>query len=248
MKKLLLLVVAACLTFGLAACGSSESAGKSAQKDQRNAKNDPDHDKSSAERQQEWADKQEEKESKEQSYDEKTGEGYMDGLGYVKTLGVGFNDEVGIDGTDSPLKPLKFGSMELTIDHLEIAEIQPDEDNKPLFGDKDKVKVIVVDMNTENKSDDDIEFYPSNSIMVTDTGEQIEDSEMLFSGEADGEFHGKVKKEGQGWWLLDKDEDIKNVKMIISPAYTDDMEDIGNEKRLDFEILPYKDALKKDRK
>lgn len=189
-----------------------------------------------------------EEEKEQQDFDEETGEGFIEGLGYVKTVGVGYNDEAGIDGSDNPLKPIKMDSVELEIEALHILEVEPDEDARALFfNDEEKVKAIVVNMKTENTEEKDLEFHPDQSLMITDTGEQIE-SEMGLMGDVGGEFYGKVKKEGQTWWLLDNhDEDIKSVKMIINPPYDmDEWSDLADEKRLEFEILTYEDALLKD--
>lgn len=183
-----------------------------------------------------------------EEYNEETGEGYIEGIGYVKTIGVGYNAEFGIDGTDAPLKPLEMGDMNFGVENLFVLEVEPDEDAKELyFDEKDKMKVIVMNMNAENTSEVDITFNPNYSTIVTNTGEQLEPL-MFLSGEAGGDFLGKVKKEGQTWWMLDKmDGDITNVKMIIHPPYrTDDSEDISDEKRVEFEVLTFEDALKRD--
>ncbi|MTW85588.1 hypothetical protein F3157_07915 [Virgibacillus dakarensis] len=249
MKKTLGVAFAFLIVF-LAACGSNDTSTNVSEGDQENAENETvnNEDKSSAGIQE----TKKEKENKQKEYDQKTGEGYVEGLGYVKTLGVGYSDEVGIDGTDSPLKPLEFGSMELTINHMEIAEIQPNADNEVLFDGRDKAKVIIVDMKAENKSDEDIEFYPDGSILVTDTGLQLEDSDVFLGEEVGGEFYGKVKKEGMATWILDDDvEKINSVKMIIDPAWNMDQSieepQIGEEKRIEFDILNQKDAYKKDK-
>lgn len=186
----------------------------------------------------------------EEEFNEDTGEGLIESIGYVNVQGVGYNDEVGIDGTDSPLKPIKMGPVNLEIQSVNILDVNPNEDSKELFfNDQDKVKAIVIDMKSENTSDKDITFNPNQATIVTDTGEQLE-SEMMLMGEAGGDFLGKVKKEGQTWWLLkDPNKDIKTVKLIISPPYqSDSIEDIGDEKRLEFDILSYEEALKKDGK
>jgi hypothetical protein len=185
---------------------------------------------------------------KSEEFDEKTGKGFIDGLGYVETIGVGYSEELGIDGSDDPLKPIKMGSMELEIQSLFILEVELDEDAQMLyFNDEEKVKAIVIDMKVENKEETDVEFYPDNAIVTTDTGEQVESEIGLMEG-VGGEFFGKVKKEGQTWWLLNNlDEEIKNVKMIISPPYDmDGWEDLDEEKRLDFDVLTYDKALELD--
>lgn len=195
-------------------------------------------------------DKDEESEEQEEGIDEKTGEGYIEGLGKMRVIGVGYNDEVGIDGTDAPIKPIKMGSAELDIENLMIFEIEPDEDGKQLyFDDKDKVVAVSIEMTARNTKDEDIEFHPNQSILVTDTGEQVE-PDIMMMGEVGGEFLGKVEKDGETWWVLDKeDTNIKNVKMIISSPYDmEEYEDIAEEKRLEFEILTYKEALKRDKK
>ncbi|MCY8103375.1 hypothetical protein [Bacillus mojavensis] len=181
---------------------------------------------------------------------EKTGEGDIEGLGHVKDIGVGYNDEVGIDGKDTPIKPVTMGSMKLYINSVDVLEIQPDDDAKSLyFNDQDKVRAIVVDMKAENTYSKDVTFDPNQAVIVTNTGEQLE-SEMGLMGEVGGDFLGKVKKEGQAWWILkDNSKDISSLKMIISPpSDAKTYDDLGSEKRLDFDILSFEEAKKKDSK
>ncbi|KRG12988.1 hypothetical protein [Lederbergia galactosidilytica] len=249
-KKIWFLLIIGLISFTLAACGDSESTGKVPAENETNEDNE---NKSSAERQLEWAEEQENENDEGDKTDariaaEESGEWEEADFGKIKVAGVGYNDEVGIDGTDSPGKALELGPVKLHIDSLTVIDIEPDEDNKEyLFDGKDKVKAVIIDMQVENTSDDDIEFYPNQSILVTDTGEQVE-SDMLLMGEAGGEFFGKVKKEGQTWWILkDSEKDIKTIKMIISPPHSaDEWEDLAEEKRLEFEVLSFEEAKKRD--
>ena len=55
----------------------------------------------------------------------KTGEYVDPDIGKVKVVGVGYNDEVGIDGTDAPIKPIQMGSMNLYINQLHVLKIEP---------------------------------------------------------------------------------------------------------------------------
>ena len=179
---------------------------------------------------------------------EETGEWEEADFGKIKIAGVGYNDEVGIDGTDSPGKPIEMGPMKLFIDSVAVLDIEPtDEAVESFFDGKKKVKAVIMDMKTENTSDGDMTFYPENSQIVTNTGEQV-DSEMLLTDEIGGDFLGKVKKEGQAWWILkDPDKEITSIKMVIHPPYTSDAyEDEGEEKRLEFEVLSFEEAKKKD--
>lgn len=240
----------------LVACGNDEKnsseSNKTKDETEQAEKNDKyGGGKSSAEEQADWMKEQEEQEdSDSEQFDDETGEGYIEGIGKIKTVGIGYNDEVGIDGTDSPLKPIKMGSAELEIENLRILQINPDEDGKELyFDDREKLVAISVDMTARNTTDTDIDFHPNQSVIVTDKGEQVE-SDIMMMGEAGGDFLGKVEKEGQTWWLLDKENtDYENIKMIIPTPYSsDDWEDEAEEKRLEFEILTFEEALKRDGK
>lgn len=181
---------------------------------------------------------------------EDTGEVYEEGFGTLKTVGVGYNEEIGIDGTDAEVKPIQMGSMNLYINGVAIADVEPEDDAKTLFfNDQDKVKTVIIDMKVENTSDEDMTFQANQAIIVTDTGEQVE-SEMGLMGEAGGDFLGKVTKEGQTWWLLKNlDKDVKKITVIFpTPFKTESWEKAGEEKRIEFDILSWEDAKKKDGK
>lgn len=179
----------------------------------------------------------------------KTGKYVDPNVGEIKVIGVGYNDEVGIDGTDAPLKPIKMGSMNLYISELHIVDIKPTESSKTFFNDQNNARAIIMYMKAENTSEQDITFHPNQSIIVTDTGEQVE-PEMMMMGEVGGDFLGKVTKEGQTWWLLKNlDKDVKKVKLIISPPQnTDTYEKQDKERRLEFDILTWNEAIKRDEK
>ncbi|WP_224930411.1 hypothetical protein [Bacillus safensis] len=231
MKKFFALLLTIGISLSLVACNTENSSAEKKETTSSSQKTD----------------KKQEKEAKSKDNDATED---VEGLGKVTIVGVGYNDEIGIDGTDDPLKPIKLGSAKLTIEQLHIVDIDPTDDAKQLyFNDEDKVRAVVIDMKAENTSKKDVMFHPNQSVLVTDSGEQLE-SDMMLMGEAGGDFLGKVTKEGQTWWILkNKSKVIKNIKMIISPP-TDNqtLEDIGEEKRLNFQILDYEAALKKDKK
>ena len=169
----------------------------------------------------------------------------LEGMGKVTTVGVGYNDE--IDEGDTP-KAIKMGPMELTINGVHVLHIDTDEDGKQLyFNGKEKAAAILVDMKASNTSDGDVTFNPNQAIITTDTGEQLE-SDIMLMGEAGGDFLGKVEKEGQTWWLLKNvDKEIKKITMVFSPPT--DMEswdDLAEEKRVEFEVVDWEEAKKRE--
>jgi len=259
LKKLLSFLSLLVLIFVLAACGNSDSE-TSTQSDTKSETESKEkdtevaEDASSAEKQAEYM---EEKEAEDEKKEETSSdEGFRDdgkfdeeGFGKGQVVGIGYSEEAGIDGVeDNPLKPFDFGGVEMTVGGVAVVDVQPDADAKEyVFEGADKAKVIIIDLMTENTLDKDISFYPDQAIVTTDTGEQLE-SEIMLSGEAGGDFYGKVKKEGQAWYILnDPDAEIKKVTMIVSPPYEiDSMEDLGQEKRIEFDILSWDEAEAKD--
>jgi len=176
----------------------------------------------------------------------KEGFEYEPSLGAAKYYGFGYNDEVGIDGTDGELKPVKMGPMNMTIKNVSVLDIIPNDETRETFGGKDRVRAISVSVKVENTSDEDVTFYPGQAIAVTDTGEQVEASDDL-TGDVGGDFLGKVKREGDIVFLLkDAKADIKNVKFIFDGPADKDMYEISGEKRLTFDILSPEEAKKKD--
>jgi len=179
--------------------------------------------------------------------EKKEGFKYRDDFGGTRDYGFGYNDEVGIDGTDNPLKPVKFGPVNMTIENVTVADIIPNSDTASLFDDRDRVRAVIMTVKIENTSDQDVSFFPDSSVMTTDTGEQV-DADSWMSNDTGGDMLGKVKKEGQIWYVLkDEKADVKKVKFVIDPPYlTDSMDDLGQQKRVEFDILDPKAAKKKD--
>lgn len=183
--------------------------------------------------------------------EEKEGFEYVEGLGGIKPYGFGYNDQVGIDGSDAPLKPLIMGPASLTIKNMRIVDIIPEDDAADMLESEnnERVRSIVVDMEAENLTDGDISFYPDQMTLTTDSGEQV-DADIMLSDDVGGDFLGKVKKEGSVRFLLkDNEKDIKKVTLVIDPpSSTESYEDLGNQIRLDFEILDPEAAEKRDGK
>lgn len=235
----------------LAACGSSTSTEEKPKEESKQAeqKQDEQEKEDVAEEIEEDSDEKAKEDETLQDRAEESGEWEEADFGKVKIVGVGYNDEVGIDGTDSPGKPLEMGPMKLSIDSLTVLDIEPTGAAKEtFFEDKEKVKAVIMGMKAENTDEGDVTFYPENSQIVTNTGEQL-DSEMLITDEIGGDFLGKVTKEGDVWWILNNpDKDITSVKIVIHPPYTSDsFDDLGEEKRLEFEVVSFEEAKKKEK-
>ncbi|MDQ0927640.1 hypothetical protein QFZ25_001700 [Bacillus atrophaeus] len=241
MKKWILGLGALTLSFSLVACSSDSSSDNDEDSSKKAATNT--ENKENKENKQN--DKKESAQKEEDPFED--GEDYFEGLGHVKELGIGYNEELGITGIDTPSKPIKMGSMNLYIAGVDILEIKPDDDAKLLyFNDQDKVRAVVLNMKAENISSKDVTFNPNQAVIVTDTGEQLE-SQMGLMGDVGGDFLGKVNKEGQTFWLLkDNTANISSLKVIIPPSHDAHNNDkLSDEKRIDLKIMSFKEAKKK---
>ncbi|MDY7223986.1 hypothetical protein [Halalkalibacterium halodurans] len=248
MKKLKLLGITVLLTGLLAACGEAATTEEEPAEGQTEETTDESIDEASDETAEEEATDDEEEEGFGSSVDKETGEGYNEAFGHIRTIGIGYNDEAGLDGTDDSVKPIEMGPMQLSINGVAVLEIEPNEDAKILyFGDQDKVRVVVAEMKVQNTSEEDVTFYPNDAILVTSTGEQVE-PDFMMTADFGGEFYGEVIKEGQAWWILNNlDDDIENLTMIISAPYdSNSLDDLSDEKRLKFEILDWESAKERN--
>ncbi|WP_029333000.1 DUF4352 domain-containing protein [Exiguobacterium oxidotolerans] len=113
-------------------------------------------------------------------------------------------------GEKTTLGPINFSVNKIQTSRLKVANAY-----KEAFGDKDEVTLVVVDVTAENTSDDTINFHPNQATITTNTGEQV-DAEIFLSDEVGGEFIGKVKKEGNIFFVAQSDpKEITSIKYIV---------------------------------
>lgn len=83
---------------------------------------------------------------------------------------------------------------------------------------------VAIDFLIKNNSKDKMySTYPDQAVLITNTGEQIEMTEMWESDSIGGEIHEGVEKEGTVVWVLEKTkvEDLKWVKLTWNSSYED---------------------------
>ncbi|WP_339284966.1 hypothetical protein [Oceanobacillus sp. FSL K6-3682] len=126
------------------------------------------------------------------------------------------------------------GPIELTINKVNGVSMAVNEDYVDAF-ETDQLEYIQVDMEVENTSDDNVDFYASQAILTTSTGEQLE-PDFLMSDHIDGEFFGNVNKSGSSYYVLEnsKAEDVESVRLIFSGTSDENFETIGED--IDVEI------------
>ncbi len=198
------------LSVGLVACASSDSeSDKSADATETDSGNDKAKD--------------EEKEKEDKSENENVQESEMG------KMTIAYKNKELDENAES-------GPMKLNVNAIQVADFEIAEDYRDMFEGKEKATVIVFKMKAENTSDDTIGFYPDQATITTDAGDQS-DADILLSDEVGGDFIGKVKKEGQVFFLVDTpSKDISKVNLIVDGAHDENFEQVGEQIKKEFPV------------
>ena len=123
--------------------------------------------------------------------------------------------------------PIKYSTSEIQISKL----VATTDDAASLLDlEKDKeYAVVVAHFDVENTSDETISFYPDQSVMTTNTKEQINAS-LFLSDSVGGDFIGKVKKSGNVIFILKNSsaDDLANVTIHINAPHNDSFDSVGD--------------------
>jgi len=112
-----------------------------------------------------------------------------------------------------------------------------------MFG-GEKLEYIQVDMTVENTSEEHINFYASQAVMATNTGEQLE-PDMLMSDHIDGEYLGEVIKSGTSFCFLENSlaEEVDSIKLFFNAPSDNDFETLGEDIEVELEGYELKHRL-----
>ncbi|UTR09896.1 hypothetical protein MM300_18720 [Evansella sp. LMS18] len=126
------------------------------------------------------------------------------------------------------------GEMTLTVNAVQVADFDINEEFTDFFNGLSEATVFTFHIDAENMSEEDLGFYPNQSTITTNTGQQIS-SNLLLSDDVGGEFFGNVTKSGEVFFLADRiDEKITSIRWIIDGPHDEDYETVGE--RMDFTI------------
>jgi len=103
-----------------------------------------------------------------------------------------------------------YQGFKTSIKKAVVSDKAPAED-----GSDKKQSAVGVKFKLDNTTKDKFTTYPDQAVLVTSTGEQIEDPSMFGSDQLGGEYDEGVKKEGDVIWYLKKGnaKDIKWIKL-----------------------------------
>lgn len=128
------------------------------------------------------------------------------------------------------------GPIKLTVTDIQISKVNPSPNYKSMFNDKDEVTSVVLAVEVENTSDETISFFPDQGTIVTNTKEQ-KGAQVFLSDEVGGDFIGQVKKKGNIIFILDSNaEEINNVKFVLGHPSNENLENIGEDITVSYDI------------
>ena len=148
-----------------------------------------------------------------------------------------------VDGTKRrTVKDIDFnqtftsGPFSVTINKIQVSDIMTSEELKSMFDGKDEITSIAMSVKVENTSDDELNFYPDQSKLTTDTKEQIE-AEILLSDSVGGEFKGQIIKEGTIiFGANSKADDINKLTLFIDGPSNQDFDRVGEDLKIDIDL------------
>lgn len=128
------------------------------------------------------------------------------------------------------------GPFNITIERVQAIDIMTNDEMKSMFDGKDEVTSIAMNVSVENTSDDELNFYPDQSKLTTDTKEQI-DAETFLSDSVGGEFKGQIIKKGTIIFIADsKAEDINKLTLFIDGPSNQDFDRVGEDLKIDIDL------------
>lgn len=128
------------------------------------------------------------------------------------------------------------GPFNITIERVQAIDIMTNDEMKSMFDGKDEITSIAMSVKVENTSDDELNFYPDQAEIATDTKEQIE-AEILLSDRVGGEFKGQIIKEGTIIFVANsKAEDINKLTLFIDGPSNQDFDRVGEDLKIDIDL------------
>lgn len=221
MKKIILIASTIILSLGLTACGSSSTASQppkqgNTQKKTTNKNTTP---KST---------------TKKKTNKVTNGNKKNTPVGATKKSKIG--TETIIARKEGFQKTYTSGPFKLILEGYQIATLKPSDQLKPMFNNKNKTTIIALKMKVQNTSKKDLDFYPGQGTITTNTGAQAHAKTML-SGKVGGTFYGAVHKEGEVFFQVDSPaKKIKKITFIVSGPNDQNMKSIGKQLKISIPI------------
>ena len=175
----------------------------------------------------------------------------IEGVGILTPMMFGYNEELGIDGTDNDLVPYNYvdntsaKNLDLFISSAVIMKLELSEEGISLFNQSEPLLIFGVKIKSVNKSDDNAYYHAALTKLII--GEEEISSDPFFSSEGseitDFIPPGDKIEETVGF-VLPKDYLHKKITLDLSQYLVQTPE--GKELPITFNMLNIEEAVKKD--
>lgn len=126
------------------------------------------------------------------------------------------------------------GPFEITVINAQAGQLEVSDPDMIEFLGDESLATVSIEIEVTNNSDNTNTFYPDQSIIVTDQGNQV-NSDILLSDKVGGDFYGQVTKHGSVAFTYDGNaEDINRIRYIIDAPHDENFDSIGED--LEFSI------------
>lgn len=162
----------------------------------------------------------------------------------VKSSGIEIGDEIRNEhgvftllNRTSDLEEVEVDPVKVSVDGMGVASGEVADKFVDIIG-KENLDYVQVDINAENISDEVIAFDLSKARMETNTGEEIDSSDMLLSDFVADEIHAGVKLNGSFIYTLEDSaaEDIESVRLIWDAPLDEAGEAMSEEVEIEIEF------------
>ncbi len=131
------------------------------------------------------------------------------------------------------------GPIQITVHSVQLANLTATTDDMAsLLGIEKDVPgaVFSIKLTVENTSADDVGIYPDQSVIVTDTKEQV-NSNIILNDQVGGDFYGQVVKDGQIYFICKNPaDDIHHIQWRIDAAHDSSYYSLGEDIIIEFEL------------
>ena len=186
-----------------------------------------------------------------QMVEEYSSEVVVDGLGVITPTGFGYNNELGLDGTEKELIPYNYvdeefsEDIDLYIENVSIATLDLEENGKAFFNQNGPLQLVKVDMEITNKSDMDGFYAPSMTKLIVEGREIFAELSMSEdNNNLDDLIPSGQSVEGIAIFVFDAVHMPEQISLDVSQFVVSTP--LGREELLDFEILDIEQSILRD--
>lgn len=155
---------------------------------------------------------------------------------YLKTRDTDIGTFGIIDKKDELGIEKESGDMELDISKIEIGMLEIDNEHVEEYG-KERVQLIVIDVEVENTGKDKINYYPNQSVISTGDKERKENVDLNLTEDVGGKFKQDEDKKGKVYFVMQEEkEDIEKVTMYIDGATDEGFKRVGDDLEIQIEM------------